>query len=105
MLITDVIREAVNEHQIYFLLNACVEAVHDCNPLHYLPEALRELPFAGAEDVSARVEQLEALHASLDARDEGVRRVVAEALEILTMAARRLETIRAENPKPLLEAA
>ena len=105
MLITDVIREAVNEHEIYFLLNAYVEAVRYCDPLHHLPEAVTRLPFAGAEDVSARVEQLEALRVLLDERDDRVRRVVTEALDILGVAARRLESIRAERPQTLLKVA
>jgi len=105
MLITDVIREAVNEYEIYFLLNAYVEAVRYCDPLHHLPEALRKLPFVSADHVNARLEQLKALHGSPDARGDGVRLVVAEALGILAVASRRLESIRGENPQPLLEAA
>ena len=105
MLITDVLHEAHDEHEIYFLLTSYVEAVRYCDPLHHLPEAVTELPFASAEDVSARIEKLKVLHGSLEVPGDGVRLVVAEALGIFAAAARRLEAIRGETPQPLLEAA
>jgi hypothetical protein len=105
MLIIDVIRETINEHEIYFLLTSYVEAVRYCDPLHHLPEAVTDLPFVSAEDVSLRIGKLRALQESLEARGDGVRLIVAEALGIFAAAARRLESIRGESPQPLLEAA
>ena len=44
MPITDVIRVADNEFEIYLMLTSYVEAVRHCDPLCHLPEAVRALP-------------------------------------------------------------
>lgn len=105
MLIVDVIREADNEHEIYFLLTAYVEAVRYCDPLHHLPEIVRELPFNGVEDVNVRAESLRAILESSEAPDDKIRLVLAEALGIFAVARHRLETLREEYQSALLDAA
>jgi hypothetical protein len=105
MLIVDVIREADNEHEIYFLLTAYVEAVRHCDPLHHLPEIVRELPFNGVKDVSVRAESLRAILESPETLDDKIRLVLAEALGIFAVARHRLEMLREEELRPLLEAA
>jgi len=105
MSITDVIREAANEHEIYFLLTAYVEAVRHCDPLHHLPEVVRALPLTGVEDVRDRTERLRAVLESPGALDDMKRLVLAEAHGIFAVAWYRLEMLRKEELRPLLEAA
>jgi len=105
MSITDVIREAANEHEIYFLLTSYVEAVRHCDPLHHLPGVVRELPFNGVEDVSVRARSLRAVLESPSALDDKIRLVLAEAHGIFAAARHRLEMLRKDALRPLLEAA
>ena len=104
MLISDVISEAVNEHEIYFLLTAYVEAVRYCDKLESLPGAMRELPFVGVEDIRARVEMLQgelakpALESRLEDRD-----IIGEARLIFGVALERLQTLES-RPDELLAA-
>ena len=105
MLIVDVIRQSDNEHEIFFLLTAYVEAVRHFDPLHHLPGVVRELPFNSVEDVSARAESLGAILESPEALDDKIRLVLAEAHGIFAVAWYRLEMLRKEELRPLLEAA
>jgi len=105
MLMIDVIREADNEHEIYFLLTAYVEAVRHCDPLHHLPEVVRALPLTGVEDVRDRTERLRAVLESPGALDDMKRLVLAEAHGIFAVARRRLETLLEEYQGALLAAA
>lgn len=105
MLITDVIHEADNAHEIHFLLTAYVEAVRYCDPLHRLPGFITELPFTGVADVLARAERLQAILESPAGADPAIQSILAEALGILAAAGKRLESLRENAPSPLLEAA
>ncbi len=105
MLITDVIREAENPHEIYFLLTAYVEAVRYSDPLHRLPGFITELPFTGLVDVLARAERLRLTLESPAGADPAIPSILAEALGILTTAGKRLESLRGAALSPLLEAA
>lgn len=105
MSIIDVIREADNEHEIYFLLTSYVEAVRYCDPLHLLPGDVRVLPFNGVEDVSMRAERLRAILESSAALDDRIRPLLAEALGIFAVAWHQLETLREKHQSALLEAA
>jgi len=87
MLITDAIRDAATEHEIYFLLTAYVEAVRYCDKLDTLPPAMKDLPVAGVNDVVAR---MEALRAGLGATPREERAVIREAIEIFGAALVRL---------------
>ncbi len=105
MLITDVIREADNAHEIYFLLTAYVEAVRHCDPLQRLPGFITELPFTGLADVLARAERMRSVLESPAGADTAIQTVLAEALGILAVAGERLQALREGAASPLLEAA
>jgi len=105
MLITDVIREADNAHEIYFLLTAYVEAVRHCDPLHRLPDFMTELPVAGLADVKARAERMQSLLESPAGADAAIQAVLAEARGILAVAGQRLEALRDDQASQMLEAA
>lgn len=105
MLITEVIRETANEHEIYFLLTAYVEAVRHCDPLNCLPEEVRNLPLSGEEDVRARSERLGQMLDSSPGLARSMWPVAAEALDIFSAAARRLESMQGKPVQPALEAA
>ena len=94
MLIIDVIREANNEHEIYFLLTAYVEAVRYCDKLNILPDPMRELPFIGMEDVRARIEVLGSELGKPSREAEGRDYdIVREALAIFAAALNRLVSL------------
>lgn len=105
MLITDVIREAADEHQVHFLVNAYLEAVRYCDPLCLMPGAIRELPLQGIEDAAARARVVGALLESQGLAGDQARTVATEALGILTAAQHRLELLRADRSRRLPTAA
>jgi hypothetical protein len=105
MLITNVIRDAVDESQIRFLVSAYIEAVRYCDPLGVMPGAIRELPFGGIEDAAARVRTIGAMLDSRQLADDQARVVANEALGILTAAQQRLESLRAERSNRMPAAA
>ncbi len=106
MLIVDVIREANDEHEIYFLLTSYVEAVRYCDKLTILPDPMRELPFVGMEDVRARIE---ALRGELrePSREAGRRDhdIVREAMAIFTVALDRLVSLKGRTLRQMPMAA
>ncbi len=55
-MITDVIREAKSEHEIYFLLTAYLEAIHFSDKLQPQPDLADILPIASIEKVRDRFE-------------------------------------------------
>ena len=93
MMMTDVIREAVSEHEIYFLLTAYVEAVRYADRLGCLPQPMRGLPLAGADDVAKRVEALQNLRGSSRAAASCEQSVLDEALGIFAAAQGRLGSL------------
>ena len=97
MLISDVIRDAVSEHEIYFLLTAYVDAVRYGDKPSALPGTMRDLPFVGVEDVRARVLSLQCELAKplLETRIED-RSVVQEAMHIFRLALSRLEALESQ---------
>jgi hypothetical protein len=97
MLITRVIGEAADEHQVHFLVNAYLEAVRYCDPLGLMPGAVRELPFRGIEDAAARVRTIGFMLETQELANDQARVVAKEALGILTAARQRLEALRAES--------
>jgi hypothetical protein len=105
MTISEVLREAQSEHEILFLLAAYVEAVRYCDPLHHLPAFMTELPFTGLQDVWTRAERMQAVMESPEGADSGIRAVLAEALDILSAAGKRLEALRDDQASHMLEAA
>ena len=94
MMITDVIREAGTEHEIYFLLTSYVESVRYCDKLGGLPVHMRELPLSGRDDIRARVERLRDAELGLPAATQGRgHAVVAEAIDVFVAALGRLEAL------------
>jgi hypothetical protein len=102
MTILEVIREAGTEHEIYFLLTSYVEAVRYCDKFHTLPHPMRDLPFAGIEDVRRRVERL---RAGIDRTDVLDRPVIGEAAEIFAIALDRLGFLEGTGLREIEEAA
>jgi hypothetical protein len=97
MLITRVIGEAADEHQVHFLVNAYLEAVRYCDPMGLMPAAIRELPFGGIEDAAARVRTIGFMLETKELANDQARVVAKEALGILIAARRRLESLRADS--------
>ena len=97
----DVIREAKNEHEIYFLLTAYVEAVRFGDQLNLVPESVKTLPLAGNAHVRAQLQQLmvELDKASRNLNDNACV-VIKEALHLFSTAADRLESLGGANPQP-----
>lgn len=100
MVITDVIREADTEHEIYFLLTAYLEAVRFGDKLNFLSEHLTSLPLTGLDDVVGRSTKLIAeLDGAPQRLDDKERVVVKETLEVFGTALSRLWLLeRRANP-------
>ena len=83
MTIQDVIREASNEHEVYFLLTAYVEAVRYGDLLSCLPSQARDLPLNGLDDVRGRIDGLRAQLDSGEVKlpDERTRILVKESAD------------------------
>ena len=95
MLITNALRDATSEHEIYFLLTAYVEAVRYCDKLNMLPPAMKDLPVSGAVDVVAR---MEALRAGLGATP--VKSATSSAKPLISSARRCCASARSPAPNP-----
>ena len=101
--LNDVIREATNEHEVYFLLTAYVEAVRHGDLLSSLPGQVRELPLRGLDDVRTRVDGLRAELGST--RNTRTRVIVAESTEIFSEALNRLQCLEWEKRRAAVMAA
>ena len=97
MLITRKIREATDERQVHFLVNAYLEAVRYCDPLNLMPGAIRDLPFRSIEDAAARIQTISAMLEAGQFQSGQAQVVAAEALGILAAALRRLEVLRTNS--------
>jgi hypothetical protein len=98
--LNDVIREANNEHEVYFLLTSYVETVRYCDKLSCLPPTVRDLPLDGLEDVRNRIR---GLRAQLNAAnvDENSRVVVKETAEVFAEALNRLQWLEWEKRRSM----
>lgn len=98
MMIIDVIREASDEYEIFFLLTAYVEAVRYCDKLKNQPEYMRLLPLAGTIDLEVRIDKLksELARPSHDPGDKD-RLIVREAADIFDTALHRLHALQEEK--------
>lgn len=104
--ISDVIREATSEHEVYFLLTAYVEAVRYGDMLRYLPGPVRELPLNGFDDVRTRVDGLkEELVRSSSDSNERTRMLVRETSELFSEALNRLVWLEWEKRRAAAMAA
>lgn len=103
-MITDVMREAESEHEIYFLLTAYLEALRFSDKLNLLPAPLERLPITGMADVGKRFEQL---FIELDSASKGLNNnaciVIKEALHIFSTAFNRLASLPGRNSPSLPE--
>jgi hypothetical protein len=104
MTLNDVIREANNEHEVYFLLTSYVETVRYCDKLSCLPAPVRELPLDGLEDVKNRIGGLKAELSAPNA-DENSRQVVKEAADLFDEAVNRLQWLQWEKRRSTAMAA
>ena len=102
--LNEYIREATNEHEVYFLLTAYVEAVRHGDLLSTLPGQVRELPLNGLDDVRTRVD---GLRAELDTppRNPRTRVIVKESTEIFSEALNRLQCLEWEKRRSAVMAA
>ena len=89
--IIDVIREANNEHEIYFLLTAYVEAVRYGDKFNTLPAQMRDLPLADMANVKERVDKIKA---GLDRTNFLDRPIIKEAMDIFIVALDRLGSLK-----------
>jgi len=104
--IHDVIREATNEHEVYFLLTAYVEAVRYGDMLNYLPGQLRELPLNGFDDVRTRVDGLRAeLLRSSQGTGDRLQVIVRETTDLFSEALNRLQWLQWEQRRAAAMAA
>lgn len=93
-MITDVIREAKSEHEIYFLLTAYLEAIHFSDKLQPQPDLADILPIASIEKVRNRFEHFiyELDRASKELNHEACL-VLKEGMLIFNIALNRLELL------------
>jgi len=100
----DVIREAKNEHEIFFLLTSYVEAVRFGDQLNLVPEGVKKLPLTGISQVRQQLQQLmvELDKASKDLNDNACV-VIKEALHLFSTAVNRLESLGDAKPQPVPE--
>jgi len=95
MKITEAIREAHTQHEVFFLLTAYVEAIGYGDSDKLLPWQGRELPLAGVEDVKGRIYSLHlrARLAGSSADDKTTGSIVNEVVEVYTTALRQLAVL------------
>jgi hypothetical protein len=92
MMITNFIREANTEHEIYFMLTAFIEAMRFSDKLNLLSEHLTSLPVTGMDDVRGRSAKLIAeLDGASQRLDDRACMVVKQALVVFGTALTRLE--------------
>jgi len=99
----DVIREARNEYEIYFLLTSYVEAVRFGDQLNLVPESVKRLPLASSEHVRAQYQQLVELDKASRNRNDNGCMLIKEALPIFSAALGRLELLTVANRQPVPE--
>ena len=93
-MITNFIREANTEHEIYFMLTAYIEAMRFSDKLNLLSERLTVLPLTGMDDLRGRSAKLVAeLNEASLRLDDPACVMVKEALEVFGTALSRLELL------------
>lgn len=98
MMITDIIRKAETEHEVYFLLTAYLEAVRFGDQLGCLSEAMTQLPLAGIDDVRQRTAKLIGeLDTASRRLDDKVCVVTKEALYVFSSGLERLRRLEMED--------
>lgn len=93
-MITDVIREAESEHEIYFLLTAYMEAIHFGDKLNLQSDLADILPIASMEKVRKQFKQfIVELDMASKALNHDACLVLKEAMLIFNIALNRLESL------------
>ncbi|HET6492979.1 MAG TPA: hypothetical protein VFG44_08405 [Burkholderiales bacterium] len=100
---SDVIREAKNEHEIYFLLTSYVEAVRFGDQLNLVPQSVKTLPLGGLSHVRQQLERIAELDKAPKDLNDNACMVIKEALQLFSTAVDRLESLGDANPQPLPE--
>jgi hypothetical protein len=100
-MITDVIREAKSEHEIYFLLTAYLEAIHFSDKLQPQSDLADILPIASIAKVRERFEHfiVELDRASKELNHEACL-VLKEGMLIFNTALNRLEALASRQNLP-----
>jgi hypothetical protein len=92
MMITQAVREARTEQDIYLLLTAYVQATRLGDELRKLSRHATSLPLTGLDDVKERIQGLFAeLGVASRGLDDGSRLVIKEALYVFGEALMRLQ--------------
>jgi hypothetical protein len=100
----DVIRQADNPHEIYFLLTSYVEAVRFGDALNVLPDPVKRLPLDGDGQLRRQYEELVTLQRMRATKtDSGP--VIEEALSIFGAALTRLDSLGERSQRRVTEAA
>jgi hypothetical protein len=101
MMISDVILEANNEHEIFFLLTAYVESLRYCDKLGTLPQGLTRLPLSGAGDVQSKFIGIRAV-LNDEVEDCGTRTyaILREAVDVFGAAVDRLDRLAEAGAMP-----
>jgi hypothetical protein len=99
----DVIREAKNEHEIYFLLTSYVEAVRFGDQLNLVPQSVKTLPLAGLGHVKQQLQRIVELDKASRDLNDNTCAVIKEALQLFSTAVDRLESLGDAKPQPLPE--
>jgi hypothetical protein len=100
MMISDVILEANNEHEIFFLLTAYVESLRYCDKLG-TPQGLTRLPLPGAGDVQSKFIGIRAV-LNDEVEDCGTRTyaILREAVDVFGAAVDRLDRLAEAGAMP-----
>jgi hypothetical protein len=94
---SDVVREAKNEREIYFLLSSYVEAVRFGDLLNLVPEPVKRLPLEGYGHVKEHYQQLLELEKASGGMTTNACGVIREALPIFNAALERLESLSGKH--------
>jgi hypothetical protein len=94
MLISDIVRDANTEHEIYFLITAYVESVRFVDKLGLLPEQMTKLPLTDVRDLQERFTRL---MIELDTASKGLNdktcTAIKETLQVFGAGIARLQFI------------
>lgn len=93
-MLLDVIKDAATEHEVYFLLQAYIEAIRHDDEGEVLPHPLRRVPLHRLCDLEERVAELTQKLAGAGPCDDPVNHaLMQEAHGILTAALTRLKCL------------
>jgi hypothetical protein len=86
-MITNYIRKANTEYEIYFLLTAYIQTVRFCDKLEHMPKHMAALPLTGRDNLQARFDRLIVeLDIASKRSDDKACVIIKEALAVLSTA-------------------